>query len=101
MLLAKHASKARGSNKESSSSPHASPRFEPSVATPRGDIAPTPSDIGRSPMNVDIFTNSNKFLEDPSRLLLATTSQLEAGEVRQLEAIVDTLEPEDGKQILA
>jgi hypothetical protein len=99
MLLAKHASKTRGSNKESSSSPLASPRIEPSAATPRGEIAPTPGDIGRIPMNADIFTKSNKFLEDPSRL--TTTSQLEAREVRQLEAIVDTLEPEDGKHILA
>ena len=84
-LLAKHASKNRGSNKESSNSP----RVEPSATTPRGEIGGRTSRSNNN--NDDIFTKSNKFLVDASKL--TTTSQL--------EAIVDTLEPEDGKNILA
>jgi hypothetical protein len=88
-LLAKHAAsskaQSRRSNKESSNSP----RVEPNATTPRGEIGGRTSSINNN--NDDIFTNSNKYLVDANRL--TTTSQL--------EAIVDTLEPEDGKNILA
>ena len=65
-LLAKHAQKTRGSNKESSNSP----RVEPSATTPRGEIGGTTSRSNNN--NDDIFTNSNKYLVDPNRL--TTTS---------------------------
>jgi len=55
-LMEKHAThNARGSNRESSSSPRAEPTgATPSAATPRGDI------------NEDIFTNSNTNLKESS-----------------------------------